>query len=150
VSTTEHVVWRLGGSRYALPADVVARLVPPMPLSRVPGVPAWVAGLGDLRGRVVPVLDLRSLLGAPAAPWPSSARVLACTLPDGDRLVDVGLLADEVVGMLGLTDDEIYPVPPTFGPRPDGLLRGLVDVSPPVAVLDAAGVLALRARLGPG
>jgi purine-binding chemotaxis protein CheW len=150
VSTTEHVVWRLGGSRYALPADVVARLVAPMPLSRVPAVPSWVAGLGDLRGRVVPVLDLRPLLGAPQAPWPSSARVLACSFPDGSARVDVGLLADEVVGMLGLTDDEIYSLPSAFGERPDGLLRGLVDVSPPVAVLDPAGVLALRTRLGPG
>ncbi len=150
MSTTEHVIWRLGGSRYALPAVVVARLVPPMALSRVPGVPSWVAGLGDLRGRVVPVLDLRPLLGAPVAPWPSSARVLACTLPDGDRRVDVGLLADEVVGMLGITEDEVYPVPPAFGPRPEGLLRGLVDVSPPVAVLDPAAVLGLRTRLGPG
>jgi chemotaxis signal transduction protein len=151
VSPTEHVLLRLGGSRYALPADVVTRLVPPMVLSRLPGVPSWVAGLGDLRGRVVPVLDLRPLLGAAPAPWPSSSRVLACALPDGDRRpVEVGLLADQVLGLLPVAESDVRSLPSGLDGRPDGLLRGLLTTTPPVALLDPAGLLALRGRLGPG
>jgi chemotaxis signal transduction protein len=148
VGSTEHVLLRLGASRYALPAVVIARLVPPMALSRLPGVPAWVAGMGDLRGRVIPVLDLRPLLGAPTGPWPASTRLLACTLPDGGgRPVDVGVLADEVLGIVPVEVGDVHPLPAGLQGRPEGLLRGLLDSTPPVAVIDPAGILALRHRL---
>lgn len=151
-TTLEHVLLTLGPSRYALPAAVVTRLSPPPVLSRLPGVPDWVAGLGDLRGRIVPVLDLRPLLGAPATPWPAGTRVIACSLPvDGGRPVDVGLLADAVLGVVDVDPATVRPLPPGgdagASSGPDGLLAGLLPGPPPVALLDPAGLLALRRRL---
>ena len=151
-TTREHVLLTLGPSRYALPAAVVTRLSAPPVLSRLPGVPEWVAGLGDLRGRIVPVLDLRPLLGAPATPWPAGTRVIACALPvEGARPVDVGLLADAVLGVVDVDPAAVRPLPlgPDGGPDtgPDGLLGGLLPGPPPVALLDPAGLLALRRRL---
>ena len=82
------VVVRLGGCRYALPMSAVAEVGRPPVLTRVPGLPAWVAGVANWRGRVLAVLDLRSLLGAATPPLDRRAR-LAVLTRDGER---VGLL----------------------------------------------------------
>jgi purine-binding chemotaxis protein CheW len=60
----EVVVVRLGGSRYALPMSAVAEVGRPPGLTRVPGLPAWLAGVANWRGRVLAVVDLRPLLAA--------------------------------------------------------------------------------------
>ena len=59
---TELVLVRLGGCRYALPMASVAEVGRPPALTRVPGLPAFVAGVANWRGRVLAVLDLRGLL----------------------------------------------------------------------------------------
>jgi len=60
----EVVLVRLGGCRYALPMSAVAEVGRPPSLTRVPGLPAWVAGVANWRGRVLAVLD-RSLRVVP-------------------------------------------------------------------------------------
>ena len=55
----ELVLVRLGGCRYALPMASVAEVGRPPGLTRVPGLPSWVAGVANWRGRVLAVLDLR-------------------------------------------------------------------------------------------
>jgi purine-binding chemotaxis protein CheW len=64
----EFLVFELGGRRYGLPAgDVqeIVRAVPPVPL---PGAPDLIEGVVNVRGNVIPVLDLRRRFGLPPRP----------------------------------------------------------------------------------
>jgi purine-binding chemotaxis protein CheW len=88
----EVVVVRLGGSRYALPMGSVAEVGRPPGLTRVPGLPAWLAGVANWRGRVLAVLDLRPLLEAAPAPLDRRARLVV--LNQGG--VPVGMLTEGV------------------------------------------------------
>jgi len=63
--TTLHVTFRVGTADYALPAAQVLHLESFDRATRVPGAPAYVAGLVQVRGRVVPVVDVRARFGLP-------------------------------------------------------------------------------------
>lgn len=141
------VVLRLGAARYAVALADVAEVVPLAPLTRVPGTPGWLAGVANWRGRVLPVVDLRPLLDAPAPPLPTSARFVVLT-PAGSGSAAVGVLAEAVPGVHEGDLAPLEPLPPTLGAGAATLLRGQVlDAHGPLGVLDAAAVLALRELL---
>ena len=140
----DHVVVRLGGGRYGVRAPDVAEVVTVPTSTRIPGTPAWVIGVGNWRGHVLPMIDLRSLLGVPVSPLPSSARLVVLTVDD----VEVGLVAEAVAGLVEVPDD-LVPAPVTITAEASDLIVGLTHGEPgvPVAVLGTAAVLALRSRL---
>jgi purine-binding chemotaxis protein CheW len=142
---TDHVVVRLGGGRYGISAPAVAEVIAMPSLTRVPATAGWLCGVGNWRGHVLPVVDLRPLLGLAATPLPSSSRVVVVSVDD----VEVGIVAEAVSGLVPVPD-VIAPAPVTLTGSAAELVRGLVDDGPagPVAVLDTAGVLALRGVAG--
>jgi chemotaxis signal transduction protein len=137
-----HVVVRMGNGRYALELTVVAEVLPLPSTTRLPGGPLWLDGIANWRGRVLPVLDLRPLLGAERRPAASSARLVVLRHED----VEAGVLVDAVLGLL-TWDTELLEVPGTVPPAAASILSGTVDDGRPVAVLDAVSVLALRGQL---
>jgi purine-binding chemotaxis protein CheW len=137
------VVLRFAGARYAVDMAAVAEVVPVPPVTRLPGGPAWLSGVVNWRGRVLPVLDLRPLVGASLAPLPTSARLVVLSLAD----VECGVVADLVPGLLECAVAAVEPVPATAASEIGGLVHGIVDDDGPVAVLDAASVLSLREQL---
>ena len=142
-TAAEVVVVRLGGARYALPMAVVAEVGRPPQLTRVPGLPAWVAGLANWRGRVLPVLDLRPLLGG-AALAATHGRLVVLHV-DGVR---VGLVTEGVDGSTALDLERLDAPPAHLPPSAAGLLAGQrTDDDGPLAVLEPAAVLGLSAQL---
>lgn len=137
------VVLRFAGARYAVDMNTVAEVVPVPPMTRVPGGPAWLSGVVNWRGRVLPVLDLRPLVGAPLSPMPTSARLVVISQDD----VEVGVIADMVPGLLDCDPESLEPLPATVASGIAPLVRGVVDFGGPVALLDASAVLALRTQL---
>lgn len=71
-----HVVFSVGDVEYALPASVVVTMDAWEGATRVPGAPPHVAGLVQIRGEVVPVLDLRVRFGLPPAEPTSDTRIV--------------------------------------------------------------------------
>jgi purine-binding chemotaxis protein CheW len=89
---TSVILLRLEGHEYALPLGCVVEVVRMAALAPVPDAPPHVLGLLDLRGRVVPVLDLRRRLGLAAAEPGLSTPI--CVVEAGGR--GFGLVADAV------------------------------------------------------
>jgi len=112
-------------------------------LTRVPGSPAWLSGVVNWRGRVLPIADLRPLVGANLSPLPTSARLVVLAEDD----VEVGLVADMVPGLLHCNPSDLEPVPATIATGIAPLVRGIVDVEGPVALLATEAVLRLRDQL---
>ena len=98
-----------GEREYALPLGCVVEVVRMAALTPSPGASGPVLGLLDLRGRVVPVLDLRALLGPPGLSTP------ICVVEAGGRAF--GLVADAVTDIHRLTAPvERLAVSPAGGP----------------------------------
>lgn len=95
------VGFMLAGQHFAADMSEVAEILQPPRLTKVPGVRSWVLGVANVRGRLVPVMDLAGLLGLPSkANW-RSRRVLV--IEHGDHMV--GLLVDAVLGMQQFAED---------------------------------------------
>ena len=139
----DHVVVRLGSGRYGLSAPDVAEVTPMPGLTRVPGTAGWLCGVGNWRGHVLPVVDLRPLLGIAVTPLPSSARVVVVAVDD----IEVGIVAEAVAGLIEVPVD-CDPAPVTLTGTAADLVVGLADGGPagPVAVLATSALMALRGR----
>jgi purine-binding chemotaxis protein CheW len=127
-----HVIFRVGAERYALPLSAVREVVPPAPLSLVPRAPAPIAGIMNLRGRVVTVVVLAGLLGLPTDP--AEAGTGRIVLLDRGRR-DLGLRVSDVPGIQAL--EEITPAPGETLASVCGVARAGDDA---VTVLDADGL----------
>ena len=143
---SDAVVVRLGDGRFAVDLAAVAEVGKVPALTRVPGMPGWLAGVANWRGRVLPVLDLRSLLGAPIVGLDGRARLLVLTA-DG---VSAGLLVERVDGTAslgGVTDA----FPTVLSAAATDLLCGQAPLlDGPIAVVDVRAVMRMRETLPRG
>ena len=104
---TEVVAFRIGEQDYCIDIGVVREIRGWTPTTVLPHAPDHVTGVINLRGAVVAVIDLAARLGL-GKTVPNGRNVVIIVSP-GDRTV--GLLADVVSDILGLTDDMLQPVP---------------------------------------
>jgi purine-binding chemotaxis protein CheW len=142
---TDAILVRLGAGKFAVDLASVAEVGRVPVVTRVPGLPAWLAGVANWRGRILPVLDLRALLGADAGALGSQARLIVLT----DAGIAVGMVVDLVDGTTSLAD--VAPFPAASAPSGSTLLSGQSPRDDgPVAVLDVAAVLRLRDGLSQG
>lgn len=140
----EVVIVRLGGSRYAVPMAAVAEVGRPPALTRVPGLPAWVGGVANWRGRVLAVLDLRPLLAGATGEAGRQARL--AVLNRGG--VPVGLLTEGVEGTQWLDAEQVEPSLSHLPQSAAELLVGqFTDERGPCGVLDLDAVFRLPEAL---
>jgi purine-binding chemotaxis protein CheW len=99
---------------FAVPVEPVLEILAMRPLFRVPEAPAYFAGLLDVRGQAVPVIDLRVKLGLEAIPPTDNTRVLVLDVPVSGRRLVLGLIADRVFEVTALDKRSITP-PPDIG-----------------------------------
>jgi purine-binding chemotaxis protein CheW len=133
--TLEALVFALGRELYALPANQVHEVRSVGALTRLPGTPTFLAGLINVRGRIVPVVDLRPLLGMPTDSQSTSVVLVA------HRRGNIGLLVAgrPTVRPLSVAELTDPPAGPLSGIDPTcirGITPGLV------IVLDAERLLA--------
>jgi purine-binding chemotaxis protein CheW len=105
--TAQFVVFRVEQREYALPLEHVLHVLRMVAVTPVPEAPAWLLGVINWHGRVIPVMDLRVRLGLPALPAGLGSPLLLFQNSDGVA----ALLADEVV--------EVLSPPPQARDRPD-------------------------------
>ena len=106
----------ISGEEYAVDILRVREILQAGRITRVPRTPAWVRGVINLRGAVVPVLDLAVRFGLEAVAPSRSTCVVICEVHvDGDAVV-AGILADSVSEVVYLPAEQVQP-PPAFGSR---------------------------------
>ena len=96
---------------FAVPVESVLEILDMRQPSRVPEAPPYMLGLIDLRGRSIPVLDLRGKLGLPAIPPTETTRILVLEVSIAGRALVLGLVADRVIEVMALGAGEIEPAP---------------------------------------
>jgi purine-binding chemotaxis protein CheW len=140
----EVVVVLLGGCRYALPLTAVAEVGRPPALTRVPGLPAWVAGVANWRGRVLGVVDLRSMLAGDPEVLDRRGRLVVLNR----GAVAVGLLTEGVEGTATVDTVALEPPLAHLPGTAAALLTGQVtDARGPLGLLDVDALFGLADAL---
>lgn len=113
-AASQYLTFLLGDEVYALDIRNVREIIQYCPMTSVPLMPEFVRGVINLRGAVVPVIDLRARFGRAAAEiTKKTCIVIFDCVRDGER-ADLGLLVDSVSEVLEIPADSIEP-PPNFG-----------------------------------
>ena len=135
----KYLTFVLADEAYAFAVLAVHEIVGMLPVTPVPHVDAVVRGVVNLRGRVIPVLDLRRRFGMPASEDPETCIVVLRT---GAQLV--GVAVDAVTEVRMIRTDELEP-PPSFGRDVDlSCLSAIAKLDGRVCMLlDVGRVLAL-------
>ena len=138
-SAEEHVViFRLADEYYALDIQTVQEIVRMQTITSIPGSEFWVEGITNLRGRVVPVIDLRKRCGVDAREYTAETRIVVVSSPTGM----VGLIVDAVSEVMRIPGEQVEQ-PSTIVSVPENTyLRGIAKLDDRlVSLMDLDGVL---------
>jgi purine-binding chemotaxis protein CheW len=115
-SLNQFLTFFLGDEEYAVTVLKVTEIIGCSALTKVPATPPWIRGVLNLRGAVVPVVDLSVKFGIGPTEITSRTCVVIVEIEhDGEKLV-FGVMADAVSQVIDVSAEEVQP-PPSFGPR---------------------------------
>ena len=146
----KYLTFFLAAEEYGVEILKVQEIIGMMPITRVPRTPQFVKGVINLRGKVIPIVDLREKFGMETVEGAAES----CMIVVQVQGVQLGVLVDRVSEVSAFTDAEIAE-PPSFGADVDteyllGIAKGagkvtlLLDID---RVLTAGEVVDLRAGL---
>jgi purine-binding chemotaxis protein CheW len=116
VSAVQYLTFITACEEYAIGIVKVREIIEYDDVTTVPNTPAWIRGVTNLRGRVIPVVDLAVKFGLPASRISKfSCVIITDAIFQGESLT-MGVLADSVSQVIDLSADEIEKTPP-FGTR---------------------------------
>jgi purine-binding chemotaxis protein CheW len=138
----QHVTFTLMGEEYGLPIQHVREIIELEAVTSIPSMPPVVRGVLNLRGTVVPVIDLPVKFGLPPSPLGHGNYIVVVDLVWSGESVRLGLLTAELGRVVEVTDDQVSAVP-DFGTRIQSeYLRGVARVDERfVLFLDAERLL---------
>ena len=145
----QYLTFSLSGGEYAIAVLSVREIIEHEAVTRVPSTPDFVRGVINLRGSVVPVVDLARKFGLPESPVTKrTCIVIVEAASEGERVV-MGVLADAVNQVVEFATGEIE-APPSFGaPVRVDFLKGLGKLGDAfVLILDTDRVLSTEELSG--
>jgi purine-binding chemotaxis protein CheW len=119
-----HVVFKVDAADYVVAAADVLQMESYVGATRVPGAAPYVAGVVQVRGRVVPVVDLRVRFGLPAAAPTLDSRLVV--VQHHDRTV--GLLVDSAREVIKLTPEQLQPPPRVVADGEEGFVKAVAHL----------------------
>jgi purine-binding chemotaxis protein CheW len=114
------VVFQLAEEEFAVEVGQVQEIIPMQDITRLPRAPHFIKGILNLRGKILPVIDLAERLGVPTKPT-DSQRIVITNLEDQQ----VGMIVDSVTEVLRLPAGAVEPPPPMIAEVSGAYLRGV-------------------------
>lgn len=115
------VAFRMGGETFLVAREETREVLGyPAVVTRIPGVKSWVKGLANVRGALMPMLDLRQFLGSGATTPGRNTRIVVVNHRD----IPAGLMVDEVLGFRRFAESEFNAEAPPTVIRCDSYLAG--------------------------
>jgi len=116
VEIRQYLTFLLSGEMYAIGILNVKEIIEYGQLTEIPMMPTFIRGVINLRGSVVPVIDLAARFGGKATVVSRRTCIVIIELTVGDDHHDIGVVVDSVSEVLEVSDADIEP-PPSFGAR---------------------------------
>lgn len=149
----QYLTFKLGEETYGLQILTVQEIIKLMEVTRVPRTPDYVRGVINLRGKVIPVVELRKKFSMTPAEDNDLTCIIVVQVNTGDQTVIMGIIVDEVSEVLDVAGNQIEPAPSFGAAVPTEFILGMGKVADKVVMLlDVDKVLegseVLTARVG--
>lgn len=149
----KYLTFKLANEEYGLEILKVQEIIKMMDITRVPRTPEFVKGVINLRGKVIPVVDLRLKFGMQEKEITEKTCVIVVQIASDDSTVTIGTIVDEVSEVLDIDSAEIEPAP-AMGSGMDaqfilgmakarGSVKILLDIDKVLSIDEIAGLGAL-------
>ena len=112
----KYLTFSLAGEEYGIGILKIKEIIGMMPITCVPQTPDFIKGVVNLRGKVIPVMDLRLRFGMPANAYSERTCIIVVEIDGPAGAVQVGVVVDAVSEVLNIKAEEIEATP-AFGTR---------------------------------
>jgi len=140
----KYLTFNLGGEEFGIGISLIREIIGLLPVTAIPGAPFFVLGVINLRGRVIPIVDLRRHFGLETVE-PTVRTCIIVVEVEGGRHRRVGLVVDAVSEVLAIRGEEIEDAPALGAGLDTGFMMGMAKVAGKVKIL-----LAIERILTPG
>jgi len=131
----KYLTFLLGDESYGIEILKVQEIIGMQSITRIPRTPEYVKGVINLRGKVIPVIDLRLRFGMEAAEVSRKTCIIVVQVAKADINVTMGIVVDEVSEVLEIAAAEIEPAP-GFGTRVEtSFIMGMAKTESAVKIL---------------
>ena len=131
----KYLTFALGREEYGLPILKVREIIGYIDVTAVPGTPAYVKGVSNLRGQVISVVDLRTRFGMPPAQRTEQTCIIVVDIQREGRRLNTGVIVDRVSEVLSIPADAIEDTP-TLGASVDtSFILGIGKIGQGVKIL---------------
>ena len=127
----QYVVFELADEFYGVNIAGVESIIKMQPVTRMPQAPEFIQGIINLRGKILPVMDLRMRFGLPMEDASKDSRIVVAAL---GRL-QVGMIVDGVSEVLTLPESIIEPPPPMVTTIDSGFIVGIAKLEERLIIL---------------
>jgi purine-binding chemotaxis protein CheW len=112
----KYLTFSLAGEEYGIGILKIKEIIGMMAITSVPQTPEFIKGVINLRGKVIPVMDLRLRFGMPPMDYTERTCIIVVEINGGAGTVQVGVVVDAVSEVLNIKADDIEATP-SFGTR---------------------------------
>jgi purine-binding chemotaxis protein CheW len=119
VAEGKHLTFKLGGEEYGLDIMKVREIVGLMAITSVPQTSMHIRGVMNLRGKIIPVMDLRRKFGLPDIELTKENCIITCMVKGANGGILVGVLVDSVSEVIQLVGEDVDPMPDLADMRVD-------------------------------
>jgi purine-binding chemotaxis protein CheW len=131
----KYLTFALGDEEYGVPVLKVREIIKMMDITVVPQVPAHIKGVINLRGKVIPVVDLRLKFSLPQQDYTERTCIIVVEVVLSTANVMMGVVVDSVSEVLNIASDELQQTP-DFGERvTTDYIKGMAKVKGTVKIL---------------
>ncbi len=134
-TTDQFLTFILGKEEYAIEILKVQEIKSWGPFTPIPNAPEYVLGVINLRGAIVPIVDLRSRFGLPAQDYTTTTAIIIVHTEVDDQPRIIGLVVDQVSEVYHLSADVIQHVEETNSGVDKGFIRGYGKIEEKLVIL---------------
>jgi purine-binding chemotaxis protein CheW len=129
------LTFTLAEEEYGIGILKVKEIIGMMPITSVPRTPKFVKGVINLRGKVIPVMDLRLKFGMPAIDYTDRTCIIVVEIDTEDMTIQIGIVVDSVSEVLNIREEEMEHAP-SFGTQVDtAYILGMAKIDSGVKIL---------------
>jgi purine-binding chemotaxis protein CheW len=129
--TVQSILFKMGNEYYGLPISLVKEIIKPLPITKFPKSPPFVEGVIDLRGRILPIINLRKLFGLEPLPLTDDSRFVDLQMDS----LSIGVVVDAVSEVIRLSRKQIEPAPPIVAGVEGKYLSGIARMDDKLILL---------------
>lgn len=123
--TSQYITFKLGDELFAIDVAHVREVLEVTQITKMPTAPGYLRGVVNVRGKAIPVIDLRMKFGLPSADDTVHTRIVVMEVDVDGTLTEVGGIADSVHEVIEFEPGHIHPPPRIAVQWRSDLIRGM-------------------------